>query len=179
MARPIRRKRTLLIEGSILDIYQDEMELPNGQSEMWDFVSHRKGAAAVVPVLPDGRILLVRQYRNALDRMTIELPAGCRDSLDEDTELCARRELEEETGYASDSWKKLLELRTTVAFCDERIDVYLARDIYRVAEQRLDAAEDITYEEWILEDLLEMIYTGALQDSKTVAGILAYYGTLH
>ena len=90
-----RLKRELVYQGSILDIYKDTMQMQNGKVEEWDFVSHRMGAAAILPVLPDGRFLLVRQYRNALERETIELPAGCRDSLTEDTKVTAVRELEE------------------------------------------------------------------------------------
>ena len=80
-----RVNRTLVHAGSIVDVYQDEMVLPDGKHENWDFVSHRMGAAAVIPVLPDGRILLVHQYRPALDRMTWEVPAGARDAVTEDT----------------------------------------------------------------------------------------------
>lgn len=71
-----RQKRELVYKGSILDIYKDTMQFANGKTEEWDFVSHRKGAAAVLPVLDDGRIIMVRQYRNALERETIEIPAG-------------------------------------------------------------------------------------------------------
>ena len=88
-----RQKRELVYKGSILDIYKDTMQFANGKTEEWDFVSHRKGAAAVLPVLDDGRIIMVRQYRNALERETIEIPAGCRDFVGEDTRLCAEREL--------------------------------------------------------------------------------------
>ena len=91
------KKRTLVHRGSIVDVYQDEVQLPDGGTELWDYVEHRKGAAAVVPVLPDGRILMVAQYRPALGRMTLEIPAGSRDSVEEDTAVCAVRELEEET----------------------------------------------------------------------------------
>lgn len=70
-----RQKRELVYKGSILDIYKDTMQFANGKTEEWDFVSHRKGAAAVLPVLDDGRIIMVRQYRNALERETIEIPA--------------------------------------------------------------------------------------------------------
>ena len=94
-----RIKRELVMKGTILDVYKDTMELPNGKTEEWDFVSHRKGAAAVVAVREDGKLLMVRQYRNALERMTLEIPAGARDSVTEDTKVCAARELEEETGY--------------------------------------------------------------------------------
>ena len=79
-----RMKRELVMKGTILDVYKDTMELPNGKTEEWDFVSHRKGAAAVVAVREDGKLLMVRQYRNALERMTLEIPAGARDSVTED-----------------------------------------------------------------------------------------------
>ena len=168
-----RLKRELMYKGAILDIYKDTMQFANGTTEEWDFVSHRKGAAAVLPVLPDGRAILVRQYRNALERETLELPAGCRDSLDEDTKLTAARELEEETGYHSDQISFLLSLRTTVAFCDEFVDVYLAENLVP-GEQHLDDSESIDVEIYSLDEVCEMIYAGKMQDSKTVAAILAY-----
>ncbi len=168
-----RLKRELMYKGAILDIYKDTMKFANGTTEEWDFVSHRKGAAAVLPVLPDGRVILVRQYRNALERETLELPAGCRDSLDEDTKLTAARELEEETGYHSDQISFLLSLRTTVAFCDEFVDVYLAENLVP-GEQHLDDSESIDVEIYSLDEVCEMIYAGKMQDSKTVAAILAY-----
>ena len=168
-----RLKRELMYQGAILDIYKDTMQFANGTTEEWDFVSHRKGAAAVLPVLPDGKVILVRQYRNALERETLELPAGCRDSLDEDTKLTAARELEEETGYRSDQISFLLSLRTTVAFCDEFVDVYLAENLVP-GEQHLDDAESIDVEIYSLDEVCDMIYAGKMQDSKTVAAILAY-----
>ncbi len=93
MENKIKRiDRKLAFQGVILDFYTDYMQMPDGRVVKWDFISHRKGAAAVVPVLDDGRILMVRQYRNALDRMTIEIPAGARDNTQEDTKICAARE---------------------------------------------------------------------------------------
>ena len=159
-----RQKRELVYKGSILDIYKDTMQFANGKTEEWDFVSHRKGAAAVLPVLDDGRIIMVRQYRNALERETIEIPAGCRDFVGEDTRLCAERELKEETGYSSDDISFLLSLRTTVAFCDEEVDVYLAKNLKK-GEQHLDDAESIDVEIYTLKELCDMIYAGKIQDS--------------
>lgn len=166
-------ERKLVYKGSILDVYADTVRLPSGGVEHWDFVSHRKGAAAVLPVLEDGRIILVRQYRHALNRMTWEIPAGCRDYVDEPTCECAARELEEETGYHSDNITPLLSLKSTVAFCDEMIDVYLARNLVP-GEQHLDEAETIDVKIWDMEDALAEIYAGNFQDAKTVAAILAY-----
>ena len=171
--KPKRIDRELVYKGTILDIYKDTMDVGDGKIEEWDYVAHRKGAACVLPVLPDGKILMVHQYRNALERDTIEVPAGARNSVDEDTAVCAARELEEETGYKSEKISFLLSLRTTVAFCNEMVDVYLAEDLVP-GEQHLDDAEDITVKAYELDTLLDMIYQGVIQDAKTVAAILAY-----
>ena len=149
-----RLKRELVYKGAILDIYKDTMELPDGNKAEWDFVSHRMGAAAILPVMKDGRIVMVRQYRNALERETLEIPAGCRDSKTEDTAYCAAREMEEETGYRSTNVKHLLSLRTTVAFCDEAVDIFVATDL-EVGTRHLDEAESIDVEIYTLEELCE------------------------
>lgn len=170
----VRVDRKLIHRGSILDIYEDQMLLPDGGHETWDFVSHRMGAAAVLAVKEDGKLIMVRQYRPALDRWTLEIPAGSRDSLEEDTKVTAQRELEEETGYRCEGLEKLLSLKTTVAFCNEFIDVYLAEGLKVKKEQKLDESEVIRLEEWNLDDLIDQIGQGKIQDSKTVSAILAY-----
>lgn len=169
-----RTDRELVYRGSVLDIYKDTMELPNGKHEYWDFVDHRKGGACIVPVLPDGRILMVRQYRPVIERETLELPAGARDSVDEDTRVTAARELLEETGMTCGKLTLLTRLRPAPAWCSEFTDVYLAEDLTREGEQDLDDAEEIGLEPWDLSELCRRIYAGELQDAKTVAGILAY-----
>ncbi|MCR5666336.1 MAG: NUDIX hydrolase [Eubacterium sp.] len=169
-----RIDRTLAYQGTILDIYKDRMQLPNGDTQDWDYVSHRTGAAAVVAVLEDGRILLVHQYRPAIDRMTWEVPAGCRDDAEEDFAVCAMRELREETGYDSDCFERLVSLKTIVAFGNEVVEVYVAKNCHKVGEQQLDDAEDITIKAWELNELEDMIYAGKIQDAKTVAAIMAY-----
>lgn len=173
-----RVKRELVYQGSILDIYDDSIQLPDGKIEHWDYVEHRKGAAAVVAVLEDGRLLLVRQYRNALNRFTLEIPAGARDSVTEPTSECAARELEEETGYRCDNLEFLISLKTTVAFCNELVDVYVARNLI-LSKQKLDEGEEIELEAHTLEDLCEKIYKGEIQDGKTVAAIMAYKNKYH
>lgn len=169
-----RLERTLAHKGAIIDLYDDLMRLPNGKIEHWDQVHHRRGAAAIIPVLEDGRILMIHQYRPALDRMTLEIPAGARDSLEEETVVCAKRELEEETGYVAASYELLIKLRPTVAYCDEFIDIYLAKGVVKKGEQHLDEAEAIEIEAFELSELLNRIYAGEIQDGKTVSAILAY-----
>ena len=127
----------------------------------------------MIPVTEEGKILMVRQYRNALDRFTLEIPAGKLDSPDEPTLDCAARELEEETGYRAESMEFLISVNTTIAFCDEHIDIYLARDL-KPSHQHLDEDEVIQVEEWELKDLEEMIFSGKITDAKTMAAILAY-----
>lgn len=173
MSQEIKRiKRELVQKGSIIDLYKDYIELPDGQVKKWDFIKH-KGAAAVVAVTKEGKLLMVRQYRNALDRYTLELPAGGRDTPEEPTIECAARELEEETGFRSEHLEHLISLRTTVAFCDELIDVYVA-DRLIPSKQKLDEGEYINVEEYDLDELCQMIFDKKIQDSKTVSGILAY-----
>ena len=116
---------------------------------------------------------MVRQYRNALDRFTLEIPAGKLDDPKEPKIECAYRELEEETGYRSENLEYLMTINTTVAFCDECIGVYIARDLIP-SKQHLDEDECIEVEEWDVKDLLKLIYSGKMTDGKTVAAILAY-----
>lgn len=169
-----RLNRELVYRGSIIDFYKDTVLVPNGNTVHWDFIGH-KGAAAVVPVLPDGRILMVRQYRNALDRYTWEIPAGGRNGTDEPYLDCAFRELEEETGYRTEkeNLEFLISLRTTVAFCDEKIEVYAAKNLVKT-EQNLDEDEFINVKAFRIEELLEMIFAGEMEDSKTISSIMAY-----
>ena len=86
---------------------------------------------------------------------------------------CARRELEEETGYTSDSLRHLLSLHPTVAYCDELIEIFVARDLVKTA-QHLDEDERIDVETYTVDELKQMIYEGKITDAKTIAGILAY-----
>ena len=165
--------RELVYKGVIIDYYQDTIKIPNGNIAKWDFIKH-KGAAAVVAVKEDGKLLMVRQYRNALDRETLEIPAGGLNDVDEPTELAAARQREEETGYTAGKLELLLSLRTTVAFCDEKIDVYVATDLKR-SKQHLDEDEYLDVVSCDVDELIQMIYDCRIQDGKTVSAILAYH----
>ena len=178
MSEKIKRiNRELKFKGKILDFYQDTIEVDGDHTVVWDFIGH-KGAAAVVPVTADGKILMVRQYRNALDRYTLEIPAGALDEVGEPGIECASRELEEETGYRSENLEWLITLRTTVAFCNEKIEVFVARDLIP-SHQHLDEDEFIDLKEYTLDELKEKIFSGEIEDSKTVSALMAYAVKFH
>lgn len=166
-----RLDRKLVQKGVLIDYYQDTVRVPNGNIATWDFIGH-KGAAAVVAVNEEGKLLMVRQYRNALDRETLEIPAGGLEG--EPTDVAAARELAEETGFKAGRLELLLSIYTTVAFCNEKIDIYVATDLTS-GSQHLDEDEFIHVEAYDVEELVQMIYDGKIQDSKTVSAIMTYY----
>ncbi|MBQ9928861.1 MAG: NUDIX hydrolase [Lachnospiraceae bacterium] len=167
-----RLSRDLVQKGAIIDYYQDTVQVPNGNVVKWDFIKHN-GAAAVVPVDSEGRLIMVSQYRNALDRYTIEIPAGGLNGPDEPTKDAAERELAEETGYRAKKLELLITIRTTVAFCNEKIDIYVATGL-TPGSQDLDEDEFVDVKAYTVDELLAKIYAGEIEDSKTVAAILAY-----
>ena len=171
MEKVIRLDRQLKYQGTILKIYEDTV-MANGHEARWDFI-HHNGAAAVVPVTADGKILMVRQYRNALDRFTLEIPAGALDFAGEPKIDCAYRELEEETGFRTEKLEYLISVHTTVAFCDEAIDLFVARNLIP-SKQHLDEEESLEVEAWDVKELHELIYKGEITDGKTIAAIMAY-----
>lgn len=166
-----RVKRELRTKGSILEFYKDTVEV-NGQLQEWDFMK-AGGGAAIVAVNEEGKILMVRQYRNAIDDFSLELPAGKADDLKEPTIECAKRELEEETGYYAKQMDFLMSINSLIAFTNEKVDIYVAKDLVKT-QQHLDPEEDIKVELWSIEDLQRLIFDGKLVDAKTIAGIMGY-----
>ncbi|MBR1758527.1 MAG: NUDIX hydrolase [Lachnospiraceae bacterium] len=162
----------LMHHGRIVDFYADTVELPNGELAHWDFIQHR-GAAAIVPVLPDGRILMVRQYRVGPDQITLEIPAGGLNG-DEEMITCATRECEEETGYrVVGEAKHLITIYTTPAFCNERIGIFYA-DHLEKSHQHLDPDEFVNVEAKTIDELTQMILNHEIIDTKTVTAVLTY-----
>lgn len=172
MEKAERLDRALVRKCSIFDLYQDTIKTQDGHVVQYDFIWH-KGAAAVVPVRADGKILMVKQYRNAVDRFTLEIPAGGKDGAEEPPYDCAMRELEEETGYRTDKLEHLIDVYSAVAYCNEKISVYVAENLIP-SRQKLDEDEFIDVVAVSLEELTDMIFDGSIMDSKTIAAILAY-----
>ena len=157
-----------IYRGPFFSLQEYLVEFPNGEEKKRIILEH-PGAAAAVPLLPDGRILMVRQYRKAAGKVTLEIPAGKLDK-GETPEDCIRRELMEETGYRTE---KLTHLRSYYPSCgisSEIIHVYLAEDLKPVGAS---GGDEIALEPTIvpLEDVKRMIESGEIMDSKTIIGI--------
>jgi len=166
-----RLKRDLVHKGHIIDYYCDTIEINGEKEAIFDFIGH-KGAAAMIPVDENGNILMVRQYRNAIDRDTLEIPAGGLNQ-GEYPRTCAIRECEEETGFKAGEVHHLIDIYTTVAFSNEKISIYYTTGI-TPSKQNLDEDEFVTPERYSIKELTEMILIGEIMDAKTIAGILAY-----
>lgn len=166
-----RIKRECIHKGRIIDFCQDTIELENGKHTVFDFIQHN-GASAMIPVDSDGSIIMVRQYRNAIDDYTLEIPAGGLNQ-GEDNRTCAIRECEEETGYKAGKVFHLLDLYTTVAFSNEKICIFYTTDI-TPTNQNLDEDEYVSIVRHSIDELTDMIMQGKIVDAKTIAGILAY-----
>ena len=164
--------RELKYKGTIMNIYEDTVEV-DGHVTHWDYMG-KCDAAAIVPVLDNGNILMVRQYRLAVDKWTLELPAGKLDSDDEDYLICAKRELEEETGYKSDNVEFLCDTYTASAFCSEVVRIFVAKDLKK-GVKHFDRDEELVTEEWTPADLKKQIYEGLLKDGKTISGLMTYF----
>ena len=159
-----------IYRGVLLHVQRDRVRLPNGREAAREWVKH-PGAAAVIPLLPDGRIVLVRQYRYPVQAVTLEIPAGKLDVAGEDPLTCAKREMKEETGYEAERYEKLLTLATTVGFSDERIHIYLATAL-SAGQSSPDEDEFLHVIAMPLSDAVQAIVEGRIIDAKTVAAVL-------
>jgi len=155
--------------GSVVDLSVERVALANGETVDLEMIRHR-GAAAVVPVTEDGDVVLVRQFRWATRDWLLEVPAGKLDR-GEAPEICAGRELEEETGYRAGRLDPLGPIWTTPGFTDERIWLFLARDLL-LCKQDLEADEMLTVEKMPLERAIEQALHGEIADSKTICALV-------
>ena len=160
---------TKVYQGSFLKIYQDKVMLPDGREASREYIKH-PGATAVVPITEDGHIVMVRQYRYPVGKVTLEIPAGKLDAGEEPL-ICAQRELKEETGYVADSWTKLTSLLTTPGFTDEVIHLYKAEGM-RFDKACPDEDEFIHTCLYTPEELRQMIADETITDAKTLIALL-------
>ena len=161
-------KTTNLYKGKIFNVVLEKVTLPNGAVKHREIVRH-PGAAAMVPFLDDGRVVLIKQYRHAVGDFVWEIPAGTLEP-DEAPMACARRELVEETGYEAARLEKLAEILPAPGYTDEHIHIFLATGL-RPAEQKLEDDEVLELQPTALHTALAMVTQGEIRDAKTIAGL--------
>lgn len=160
-----------VFKGRLLEVVVDVVRLPSGELAEREIVRH-PGAAAVVALQGD-RVLLVRQNRHAVGRDLLELPAGKLDRKDEDPSSCARRELQEETGYRAGGLEVLGSFLTSPGFSDERVHLFLASAVEKAGPPPADDEGEPIHSEWLtLRAAREAVIAGEIEDSKTIIGLL-------
>jgi len=164
-------KPEILLESRLFHIERLRPTSQTGQPLIRDIIRH-PGAVVVLPILDDGRVVLIRNSRIAVDRQLLELPAGTLEPNEPPIE-CARRELIEETGYRCDKIEPLTEFFSSPGMLDERMYVFLATGLTE-GEMALEEGEEIEVEIFTLAETLDMIKDGTIEDGKTVASILYY-----
>lgn len=150
--------------GSFLKVKQDEVQGPDGKVYLREYIQH-PGAALIIPLLDNNKVVMIRQYRHAVKKEFLEFPAGKRDA-GEDLLITAQRELLEETGYTAKDWNFLTTIHPVIGYSDEHIDIYLAKDL-TFSSVKLDAGEFLETVEVEIPKLLELIQGGHLSDVKT------------
>ena len=167
-----RLNERVVHQGHVITVAVGTFEGPGGERFERDVV-HHPGAVSVVAVDDDGMVVLVRQYRSALDQELLELPAGKLDVDGEDPLVCAQRELAEEVGLSATSWDLLAAFHHSPGFCDELGRVFLARGLSPVEDSRQGIEEQaMTIERWPLADAQRLVADGTVHDAKTVIGLL-------
>lgn len=160
--------RKMLRQGRVFDITVENVTLSNGFTVDLEVIRH-PGASAIVPLLNDNRVLMLKQYRHAVGGPIWEIPAGTFDGK-EDPLVCAKRELTEETGYEAHHWDRLGAITPVPGYSDETIHLFLASDM-RPSEQTLDLDEIIEVHPLPINEVVDMIKGGQIQDAKTIAAI--------
>ena len=157
----------IVYDGPFLKVERDQVRLPDGSISHRELIRH-PGAVVILPLLPDGRVLLERQFRYPNGQVFIEFPAGKIDP-GEDHLDCARRELEEETGYTAARWRFVCTIHNAIAYSDEHLELFLAEDLTE-GQQKLDDGEFLETFTATVPELLGMVQRGEITDVKTIIG---------
>jgi len=159
----------VVYKGKFLDVRRDEVLLPNGKTGTREWINH-PGAAVIVPILPDGRIALIKQFRYAARSEFIELPAGKLEA-GEDPETCALRELEEEIGYRANNIMLLAHIHPAIGFANELMSIFLAQDLEKTENNR-DKDEFLELIPTTLDAAVNLVWENKITDVKSIIGLL-------
>jgi len=167
--------QSTLHQGRVFSLVNEKYTLDNGVASDMDFIQH-PGAAAMVPMLNQTEVVLIKQYRHAIREFIWEIPAGTLDP-EESPINCAKRELIEEIGYSANNWHQLGTITPLPGCSDERIHIFLASEL-KPAKQNLDADEMLKVHKMELSKALQMIFSGEIQDAKTISGLFLAFNWL-
>lgn len=167
-----KQSRSIKYKNTFLEIYEDDIILPNDKLSKRIVVDHI-GAACVLPITKDNQVILVKQYRYAIGDTSLEIPAGKKDDKRDVGEQTAKRELEEETGYTCETLMKVTSIYSAIGYSNEYIDIYIAKDVTK--SPNIHHKDDDEFIEVVLlpfEEAYQMVKDGIIQDSKTVVALL-------
>lgn len=174
MQKFIRKSFDLVYDSKIVALYKDTLETPDGRTVIYDYIKHKSGGGAGVLLVDDREYTyLIRQYRNSLDDISIEIPAGGYSKAGESGEVCAIREAEEETGYIPTSVYHVANAISSVGTFDEKTDIYIGTNLV-IGKQKLDPDEFVELMHISIDDALKLVYDGTIVDSKTILALFAY-----
>ena len=159
-----------IFTGRVISLQVDDVELPNGKTSKREIIKH-PGAVAIIALTPENKIVMVEQYRKAMEKSIVEVPAGKLEKGEEPL-TTAGRELEEETGYECEKMEHLISFYTAPGFCDELVHVYLAHNISKKENAAgLDEDEFVEVLELTLEEAGQLIEEGKICDAKTAYAV--------
>lgn len=164
-----------LVDGVLLKVFRDEVRLPSGRSSVREWIDH-PGASAIVPIMEDGRTLLVRQFRYPPHRTFLEVPAGKLDAPDESPKAVAARELEEETGWRAGRFERIGMAYPCIGYSNEKIHVFAAYELEQ-GEQNLADGEFVEVVPMALSEAVSRARGGSLKDMKTITALV--YAAAH
>ncbi len=165
-----------IYNGKIISVRLDRVQLPDGQESQREIVEVANGGAVGIVPVKDGRVYLVRQYRKAVEKVLLEIPAG-RLEPGEDPSHCAQRELSEEIGFKTENLQRLAFSYSSPGFSNEVLYLYLARDLVRDEAAVKEEGEFLEVDSYGLSEALKMVSDGEIEDGKTIIGLLmaSYY----
>jgi ADP-ribose pyrophosphatase len=159
-----------IFSGKVISLHLQDVELPNGKQSKREIIKH-PGAVAILAITDDKKVVMVEQYRKALERTIVEIPAGKLEK-GEEPELCARRELEEETGYECESLELLTSFYTSPGFADEIVHVYVAKGLNKKENAAaLDEDEFVNLEELTFDEAVQYVKEQKIYDAKTIFAV--------
>ncbi|MDD4362620.1 MAG: NUDIX hydrolase [Atribacterota bacterium] len=162
-------KSEIIYSGKVVNLRKDEVVLPNGEKSYREIIEHPGAVVIIAQKCPD-TVIMIKQFRKPIENILLELPAGTLEP-QEKIINCAKRELEEETGYQAQNWEKIYDFYSAPGFCNEKLSLFFARDLKKTATNT-DHDEFIKVKEYNKKNIVTLLNNNKIRDAKTLIGIL-------